>query len=263
MPSPAQPHVLILDSVPATLNWLTVALERQGHVPSRTSRAENLLSALGNVAPPDLLVVRSAAPPRSVLELLRRIRNVSPVPCIIVAGASDDLVERISALELGADDYLPRAMSQAEVLARVYAVLRRARAGAARLPLVPRSATSATPIAASLPGGWRLLPQRRALMAPDGLPVRLTGAEFELMRLLVGAGGEPVEREVISRTVFRRPWRVEDRAVDGLVKRLRRKLTDNAIATVRGVGYALLQATSEEPVANSPVMQPKVEKCVR
>jgi DNA-binding winged helix-turn-helix (wHTH) protein len=67
----------------------------------------------------------------------------------------------------------------------------------------------------------------------------LTGAEFELLRLLAAAAGEPVDRETISRSVFRRPWQIEDRAVDGLVKRLRRKLQADAIASVRGVGYAI------------------------
>ena len=92
------------------------------------------------------------------------------------------------------------------------------------------------------PDGWRFAPESRALVAAAGGrdPIRLTAAEYELIRLLAAAGGEPVDRETISRAVFRRPWRVEDRAVDGLVKRIRRKLDRDAIASVRGVGYALL-----------------------
>jgi hypothetical protein len=89
------------------------------------------------------------------------------------------------------------------------------------------------------------VPARRGLLAPDGRAVRLTSAEFELLRLLAAASGDPVGREAISRTVFRRPWRVEDRAIDGLVKRLRRRIGIDAIATVRGIGYALLPAGRE------------------
>jgi two-component system OmpR family response regulator len=122
------------------------------------------------------------------------------------------------------------------VLARLRAVLRRASLASRR----PLRLAEETADARVIEGGWRLSAHRRAVVAPDGgAALPLTGAEFELLRLLAGAQGEPVDRETISRSVFRRPWQIEDRAVDGLVKRLRRKLRADAIASVRGVGYAL------------------------
>ena len=175
-------------------------------------------------------------------------------------GKADDLAERVAALELGADDCWHHGMAKVEMLARAQAMLRRVPpvAGGAEPGGLPQARTRADIRGgAALPGGWRLLPQRRLLVAADGrLSVRLTGAEFEFLRLLVAAGGEPVDRDAISRAVFRRPWQVEDRAVDGLVKRLRRKLENDTIATVRGVGYALLgDALPEETAPSGHVSQ--------
>ena len=79
---------------------------------------------------------------------------------------------------------------------------------------------------------------------------RLTSAEYELVAMLAAAQGAAVDREAICRRVFRRPWRPDDRAVDSLVKRLRRKMPTDAIHSVRGVGYALTVAILAAP---SPV----------
>ena len=98
----------------------------------------------------------------------------------------------------------------------------------------------------------RFLAEDRCIRAPDGTVHRLTGAEFELLRLLAAAAGEPVDREAICRRVFRRPWRPEDRSVDDLVKRLRRKTDPLAIQAVRGIGYAM-------PVRRAPLAC--VENC--
>ena len=77
-------------------------------------------------------------------------------------------------------------------------------------------------------------------MRPDGSECLLTTAEFDLMHLLAESIGKPVSREVIASKVFRRPFRAEDRTVDNLVLRLRRKLgttQQDSIKTIRGAGY--------------------------
>jgi DNA-binding response OmpR family regulator len=140
----------------------------------------------------------------------------------------------VAALEAGADDYLHPGMATVEAVARIRAVLRRSGLG----PMAPQPVAAAAP-EATAPGVWRLVPEDRCILAPDGTVHRLTGVEFELLRLLTAAAGEPVDREIICRQVFRRPWRPEDRSVDDLVKRLRRKTDPLAIQAVRGVGYAM------------------------
>jgi DNA-binding response OmpR family regulator len=236
--------VLLLDPDPAACAEIVAGLRARGHVVRREQAPEELLAALKRAPPPGLVLLRRATPPPWCgLETLRRLRARSPVPCILLGGADEDPAVRVAAFEAGADDYLHVAMHTVEALARIQAVLRRA--GLAPPGLATPGLTTpglAPPLArpaASVPAAWNLSVGTRRLTAPDGSSVRLTAAEIELLRLLAGTRGEPVDRDVICRQVFRRPWRAEDRSVDGLVKRLRRKMDADSIQAVRGVGYAL------------------------
>lgn len=159
-----------------------------------------------------------------VLIALRDLRRESAIPCIVVGAARVPPGQRVAALDAGADEVLDPAVSVPEAVARVRAILRRAASRAAPAPAE---------------AGWRLSAESRQVDAPDGRSHRLTSAEFDLLRLLVAASGEAVDRDAVSRHVLRRPWNPADRAVDGLVKRLRRKLGADAIRSARGVGYAL------------------------
>lgn len=174
-----------------------------------------------------MIVLGASGDVAAALHMLRRVRAVSRVPCVVMAGTSDDISE-IVVLEAGADDLVDRAVSLRALLARVRAVLRRAEWGA--MDGARRSEA----------GGWLLVTQRRQLLRPNGSECPLTTAEFDLMRLLIDADGQPVSREDIARDVFRRPFRAEDRTVDNLVLRLRRKLgadQQNVVKTVRAAGY--------------------------
>ncbi len=177
---------------------------------------------------PHMVMLGEAGVGGSVLPALRRLRNLSRVPCIVLASQTDD-TNHVVTLEAGADDFIERSLPMRAILARIRAVLRRAE-------WLPEDAI----LAELPPRQWRLQTQCRRLLRPDGSECPLTTAEFDLMRLLVRAVGVPVSRDDISATVFRRSFRAEDRTVDNLVLRLRRKLgegQDNAIKTVRGAGY--------------------------
>ncbi len=170
----------------------------------------------------------------SVLPALRSLREVSRLPCMVLANALDD-TSQIVTLEAGADDFIDPGMPMRAILARVRALLRRSEWPPEMMAPVPAMAAPALPSY-----GWRLQPQQRRLLRPDGSECDLTTAEFDLMRLLVEANGVPVSRDDISATVFRRRFRAEDRTVDNLVLRLRRKLgaeQERSIKTVRGAGY--------------------------
>jgi DNA-binding response OmpR family regulator len=177
--------------------------------------------------PPRMVVLGDGGGMGNALQVLRRIREVSLVPCVLLSGKADDVSE-IVVLEAGADDLIDRAVPLRALLARIRAVLRRAEWGA--VETVPAVAVN----------GWRLVPLRRQLLRPDGSECLLTTAEFDLMRLLVDAQGRALTRDDIALGVFRRPFRAEDRTVDNLVLRLRRKLGPKqqySIKTVRGAGY--------------------------
>jgi len=169
----------------------------------------------------------------NALPTLHRIRTVSRTPCIVV-GEHADADRSIGLLDAGADDLVPLGTPMPALLARVRAVLRRGAWGLATHPALFDTA----------PGQhWRLVRTRRELWRPDGSECRLTTAEFDLFCLLVDRGPAPVSREAICQGVFRRRWRSEDRTVDNLVVRLRRKLDDDARATIRtvqGRGYAFV-----------------------
>ncbi len=170
----------------------------------------------------------------NLLPTLQRIRTVSRVPCIVVGDESDP-DRSIGLLDAGADDMMPRETPLPIMLARMRAVFRRGAWGLAG---------DAMREAEALRGPhWRLLRHRRELYRPDGGECRLTTAEFDLFCLLVDSGPGAVSRETICREVFHRRWRSEDRTVDNLVVRLRRKLDDDARSTIRtlqGRGYAFV-----------------------
>lgn len=195
---------------------------------------------------PDVVILETGSMLSAALPRLSRIRRISDVPCIVL-GSNADEVERIVLLEAGADDVLAMPISQREILARVRVMLRRRDHAASRPPLPAQSAPTpqASPAAVrrtELGNGWHLCRQRRDLYRPDGERCLLTTAEFDLLDCLARAAGQPVSREEACRTVFRRRYWAEDRSVDNLIMRLRRKLEADArhpevIRSIRPVGY--------------------------
>ncbi len=222
----AQLGLGIVEADPQFGRKLAVFFGAHGFTPELYPDSQQLLPRL--VARPLAMVVLGQSDDvAAALHILRRVRAFSQVPCIVMVGTSDDVSE-IVALEAGADDLVDRDVPLRTLLARVRAVLRRAGWGLAEGPRQGEASD------------WRLIAQRRQLLRPDGSECPLTTAEFDLIRLLIDAGGRPVPRKDIAHGVFRRPFRAEDRTVDNLVLRLRRKLgpgQQNAVKTVRAAGY--------------------------
>lgn len=94
---------------------------------------------------------------------------------------------------------------------------------------------------------WTISPARRQVFRPDGKDCRLTAAEFRAFQLLLERGHDPVGRMDISKHVLGRPYRAGDRAVDILMHKLRVKLGNSAIVTIRGAGYAFAELPESEP----------------
>jgi len=215
------PRLLILAGDDAHARPFVDALARRGVAVRLAPGAGALLRSVEAETPDAVLLMPAAHQPDGGTAAVRRLRGITRIPCVLVAAPEDGPEDRAAAIEAGADEVLHSGIPLPEAIARIQAVLRRSG---------PRAAA---------PAAWRLVENGRRLLPPDGEPLRLTTAEFGLLALLVGAGGAPVERETVSRQVFRRPWNPEDRAVDSLVKRLRPRLPADAIQSVRGIGYAL------------------------
>jgi two-component system response regulator CpxR len=176
-----------------------------------------------------LIILDVMLPGRNGIDVLRALRRQSSTPVLMLTARGHDN-DRIQGLESGADDYLPKPFHPRELLARIRAILRRS-AG----PLAP------TPDALVSVGDTTLDPRSRTVRVNNEI-VELTSAEFDLLRVLLGAAGQVVTREELFRAVLGREFNVFDRSIDNHVSSLRKKLGSKVngierIKSVRGTGY--------------------------
>lgn len=177
-----------------------------------------------------LVVLDVMLPNLNGFEVLRRIRDRSRVPVLLLTARGED-VDRIVGLEIGADDYLPKPFNPRELVARIRAILRRTRAEKTGLP--PEEILRVADI--ELDPGTRTVLQ-------NGRPVELTSVEFNLLHALLREAGRVVPRERLVDIVLSRKFSPFDRSIDMHVSKIRKKLGDSEggtdhIKTVRGVGY--------------------------
>lgn len=185
----------------------------------------------------DLVVLDLMLPGEDGLSLCRELRVRSSLPVVMLTALGED-TERIIGLEMGADDYLAKPFNPRELLARIRAVLRRARS------LPGRDAHTSAQLGFA---GWRLDLERRELRAEDNTLIPLTGAEFELLTVLVEHPQRLLSRDQLLDLTRGREAAPFDRSIDVLISRLRRKLGDDAretrlIQTVRAGGYRFCAA---------------------
>jgi DNA-binding response OmpR family regulator len=235
--SPAEQPILVVDDDRKIVALLRAYLEREGYpVIAAHDGAEALRRS--RERQPALIVLDRMLPELDGIDVLRAIRREGEMP-VLMLSARGTVPDRIRGIEHGADDYLPKPFSPAELVARVKAILRRSRPTPAR---PPRSATS--------PASTRTLRQADLVIDLDRHEVRrgdvlilLTHVEFRLLAALVAADGRVLSRDQLLDAVYGPgDGDVLDRTIDVHVGRLRDKLGDDAdhpryVATVRGTGY--------------------------
>ncbi len=222
-------RVLIVEDETDIRDLLAFHLEREGYQVSKSRTGIDALRQI-KASPPDLILLDIMLPELDGLEVCRRLRRESGtagLPVVMLTAKGDE-VDRVLGLELGADDYIVKPFSPKEVVARVRAVLRRARprAGAERI----------------VTGRLSIDPGRH-VVSVGNTPVQLTPKEFELLRALAEAEGRVLSREFLLDHVwgYAAASEIESRTVDVHVRRLRVKLGDDGrrISTVKSVGYRL------------------------
>lgn len=227
------PHILIADDDRELCSLLADYLSRHGLEIESVHTAEDAITRLqSGQRKPDALVLDVMLPGMDGLSALRQIREFEALPIVMLSGRGEP-VDRVMGLELGADDYLAKPCLPRELLARIQALLRRARA-----EVGPEAQTERRL------GALSLRPtERRAYHGEE--PLTLTGAEFSVMLELMRCAGQTVSRDQLTQIALHRPLERYDRAIDVHVSRLRQKLgaagVDLRIEGIRGAGYQLIE----------------------
>jgi two-component system, OmpR family, torCAD operon response regulator TorR len=223
-------HILVVEDDPVGRQTLAAYLRKENHRVSEAAdgKAMRRIFAQGDVA---VVMLDINLPGEDGLSLLRELRRQSEVGVIMVTGR-DDSVDRIVALELGADDYVTKPYNMRELLPRTKNLARRVAASRRVAQDEPTKHFD----------GWTLDIPHWSLTAADGTETRLTRAEFELLATLVTNRGRVLSRDSLIDHVSGRDRDPLDRTIDVLVGRLRRKIekdpaTPRLIITVHGIGY--------------------------
>ncbi len=231
----AHQKILVADDEASIRRILEARLSMIGYDIVTATDGEEAIAAF-NKHNPDLIVLDVMMPKIDGYGVVREIRRTSDVPIIILT-ALGDVSERITGLELGADDYVIKPFSPKELEARVKAVLRRTNT---KEVVAPASKITKNVITT---GNIRIDTARRQVFRKNER-IRLTGMEFSLLELLVNNSGQAYSRNEILQHVWSYPpdHRIDTRVVDVHISRLRSKLeTDPAnpelILTARGIGY--------------------------
>ncbi|MFA5539318.1 MAG: response regulator transcription factor [Gemmobacter sp.] len=230
------PHVAILDDEPAIRRMLSDALEEAGFRVTSFARATEFEAAL-NHGTPDVCLVDLGLPDRDGLALVHRLALESGAAIIIISGRAQ-VQDRVTGLELGADDYIIKPFDPAEVVARVRARLRKGRADSPRSARIARF------------NGWRAEFDRYVLVpevdgGEDGAEVPFSHAEGEVLRLFLESPRRLISRAQMQEALGGAAGESFDRAMDVRISRLRTKLGEDPknprlIKTIYGAGYIFL-----------------------
>lgn len=220
----APARLLLIDPDPAALHWLAELLRSWGHQLSTATDAGQMERAMN--MPTDLLLVDPCGRNDAGWQQLRRLRERSSLP-IVALLSSDEVFDRVLALESGADAVMSKPVDPRELRARLRGLLARAAAGSS----------------GSLQfGRWRLDGATRRLCGPGGFSTLLSLPEYRVLRALIERPQSVLQRQELLDLARGAGVDALERSIDLLISRLRSKLDDDArrprlIRTVRGIGY--------------------------
>jgi two-component system response regulator RegX3 len=222
------PRILFIEDEPSISDPFSKALSREGFEPVVARSGREALALAGRIEP-DLVLLDLNLPDTDGRDVARELRRRGDTPIVMLTARGTEM-DRIVGLEIGADDYVVKPFSGPEVIARIRAVLRRAKRSEPEAPTEPVEIGALTVDFAA----------RRAIF--DGEPLELSRKEFDLLAELVRNAGHVVAREDLMDRVWDENWFGSTKTLDTHVGWLRRKLGDDSSAprylhTVRGVGF--------------------------
>lgn len=216
--------LLVEDDAPLAAA-LTQALRERGFAVNHVAQGEHALLAARN-DPPDLMVLDLGLPDMEGLQVLRRLRATGSRLPILVLTARDTLADKVSGLDLGADDYLAKPFEMPELEARIRALGRRLGSAASSLIEV----------------GDLQLDTASMQVRMAGTPVELSRREYALLKALAEQAGKVLTRQTLEGKLYAWEQEVASNALEVHIHHLRRKIGQELIRTVRGVGYSLRAA---------------------
>lgn len=223
-------RILIVDDEPELRSMLRQYLTREGFDVAESTTGNNALAAISD-SEPDLVLLDVGLPDIDGFEVLRRVRESSDVPVIMLT-ARDEEIDRVVGLSVGADDYVVKPFSPRELVARIQAVLRRGAGGT-------RAVTTALRFT-----GLTIDETSREVRSQGDL-VELSALEFDLLVALAQRPNRVFTREQLLERVWGWDYFGVERVVDVHIGNIRKALDDDAtdphlIATIRGVGYKFI-----------------------
>jgi len=234
-------NILIVDDDMEIRTLLRKYLHEHGYSVSSAADGAAMWRILAHT-PVDLIILDLMLPGDDGLVLCRKLRADRETPVIMLT-ALGDTTDRIVGLEMGADDYLAKPFEPRELLARIKAVLHRARTlpGASKIRISGKIRFA----------GWTMDTNARHLLSPDGVVIPLSGGEFSLLSVFLSHPNHVLSRDQLLELARGREANPFERSIDVQIGRLRRRLGDDGkepeiIKTVRNAGYVLAVTVKED-----------------
>jgi two-component system KDP operon response regulator KdpE len=230
-------RILVVDDEPQIRRSLQVNLESRGYAVETAETGELAIRSFNNRRP-DVMILDLLLPGMEGVEVVRRIRELSPVPIIVLSAIGEE-ARKVDALEMGADDYMTKPFGMDELLARIRSLLRRA-----------AGAQSAQPVFTA--GGLCVNFDRREVTLDDK-PIKLTPTEYDLLKYLIEHSGKVLTHRMLLQEVWGQAYVDQAQYLRVFVGQLRKKIEQDPtrprfILTDPGVGYRFCVEPDEEPL---------------
>ena len=228
-------NILIVDDDVRICRTLRQYLKREGYEVGIATNGEEMWTQFEKNTP-DVILLDVILPGDDGITLARKLRKTSDVGIIMLTGKNDP-IDQIIGLEMGADDYVTKPFDERQLLARIRSLLRRRATPASSTNVGTGNENQTVHF-----DGWEMDLFTHELLSPSGNRVELTSHEFRLLEIFIRNPGGVLNRDQIMQRLYQRDWSLNDRSIDVLIGKLRKKIEKDSsqpklILTIRNFGY--------------------------